>query len=103
MLNRVFVPGTAGAVAGLAVTMTVGYGTLFYSFSIMSGEFVEAFGWSRSFVFAVFSAGLLASGLIAPSAGNLLDRTQANCRAFRQRIFIQQITYLVHRHGVEVV
>lgn len=77
MLNRIFVPGTAGAVAGLAVTMTVGYGTLFYSFSIMSGEFVEAFGWSRSFVFAVFSAGLLASGLIAPSAGNLLDRVGA--------------------------
>ncbi|MCB2077862.1 MAG: MFS transporter [Novosphingobium sp.] len=77
MLNRVFVPGTAGAVIGLAITMTVGYGALFYSFSIMSGEFVIAFGWTRSFVYAVFSAGLLASGLIASMVGILLDRVGA--------------------------
>ena len=77
MLNRIFVPGTAAAVSGLAITMTVGYGALFYSFSILSGELAEAFGWTRSFVFAVFSVGLLASGLIAPFVGNLLDRVGA--------------------------
>ena len=77
MLNRIFVPGSAATVGGLALSQTVGYGTLFYSFSIMSGEFISAFGWSRSFVFAVFSAGLLANGLAAPMIGNLFDRIGA--------------------------
>ncbi|MCG6857166.1 MAG: MFS transporter [Salaquimonas sp.] len=77
MLNRIFVPGTAAPVGGLAITMTVGYGSMFYSFSILADQFVTAFGWSRSFVFAVFSVGLLASGLVAPAVGNLLDRVGA--------------------------
>lgn len=75
--DRVFVPGTAAATSGLAVTQTIGYGTLFYSFTILSGEFAAEFGWSRSFVFGVFSVGLLASGLAAPFVGSLLDRAGA--------------------------
>lgn len=77
VLGRMFVPGTAAVVSGLAVTQTVGYGALFYSFSIMSAELSAAFGWSRSFVFGIFSVGLLASGLMAPFVGSLLDRVGA--------------------------
>lgn len=72
-----FVPGTARTTIGLAVTQTIGYGTLFYSFTILSAEFGREFGWTQSFVFGVFSAGLLASGLAAPFVGNLLDRIGA--------------------------
>ncbi|MCL6705891.1 MFS transporter [Pseudomonas sp. R2.Fl] len=59
---------------GLGVSMTVGYGTLYYSFSILAPEIAGEFGWTQSFVFAVFSAGLLGGAFSAPIVGRLVDR-----------------------------
>jgi MFS family permease len=72
-----FLPGTALAVLGLGINCTIGYGSLFYSFSLLSVEFEQHFGWSKEFIFAVFSIGTFCGGLIAPFWGKCLDRYNA--------------------------
>ncbi len=71
-------PGAMGrgwaTTVALGVSMTVSYGTLFYSFAPLAASFMAEFGWSRSFVFGVFSAALLAGGVVAPITGWLIDR-----------------------------
>jgi len=62
------------ATIGLGVTMTIGYGTLYYSFSVLAPEIAREFGWGQSFVFGVFSLGLLAGAVSAPMLGRLVDR-----------------------------
>ncbi|MBE0496480.1 MAG: MFS transporter [Campylobacterales bacterium] len=69
-----FVEKTVASVLGLGVTTTIGYGTLLYAFTLLSLELEWHFLWSKSFVFGVFSLGLLVGGLIAPWAGRSLDR-----------------------------
>lgn len=59
---------------GLGVTMTIGYGTLYYSFSVLAPEIAREFGWEESFVFAIFSIGLLAGAVSAPIIGRMIDR-----------------------------
>lgn len=59
---------------GLGVSMTVGYGTLHYSFSVLTPAIARDFGWETSFVFGVFSAGLLAGAVSAPIFGRSIDR-----------------------------
>ncbi|MGY4749419.1 MFS transporter [Pannonibacter sp. Q-1] len=54
--------------------MTIGYGTLYYSFSVLAPEIARAFRWTESFVFAIFSAGLLAGAVSAPVIGRMIDR-----------------------------
>lgn len=72
-LHKFFVEGTIKSVIGLGITTTIGYGTLFYSFTIMSMELENYFGWSKSFLFGVFSFGLLLGGFITPYIGKKLD------------------------------
>ncbi|WP_430512520.1 MFS transporter [Pannonibacter phragmitetus] len=57
--------------------MTVGYGTLYYSFSVLAPEIARSFRWTESFVFAIFSAGLLAGAVSAPILGGMIDRNGA--------------------------
>lgn len=57
----------------LGVTTTVGYGTLYYAFGILAPPMSEDTGLSLSMIFALFSAGLAASALVAPRAGRLMD------------------------------
>lgn len=59
---------------GLGLTQIIGYGTLYYSFSILAPGMARDFGWTQEWVFAVFSAALLIGGLAAPSIGRRIDR-----------------------------
>ncbi len=72
-MKSIFIKGTARSVLGLGVTTTIGYGTLYYSFTIMASQFENEFGWSKSFIFGIFSLGILLGGFSAPKVGRLLD------------------------------
>jgi len=73
-LDKFFISGTIKSVLGLGVTTTIGYGTLYYSITIMSEELAREFLWSKSFIFAILSLGILLGGLIAPIVGKTLDK-----------------------------
>lgn len=61
-------------VIALGVTQIIGYGSLYYAFAILVPAIATEFGASQSSLYAVFSAGLLAGGFIAPQVGVLMDR-----------------------------
>ena len=61
----------AAAIWALGLTQIVGYGTLFYSFSILAPAMAADFGWPQQWVFGALSASLFVSGLLAPMAGRL--------------------------------
>lgn len=71
--KSIFIPGTIKSVLGIGTTTTIGYGTIYYSFTIMSTQIQNEFGWSKSFLFAIFSLGILLGGFLAPTVGKLLD------------------------------
>lgn len=58
----------------IGVSMTIGYGTLYYPFAILGPEIAGVQGWSTSFVFGVFSAALLTSAVTASIVGHAIDR-----------------------------
>jgi len=58
----------------LGLTQIAGYGTLYYSFSVVAPAIGHEYGWSQEWVFGALSAALLAGGLLAPLAGHLFDR-----------------------------
>lgn len=61
-------------IAALGLTQIIGYGTLYYSFSILAPDMAADVGWTVDAVFAVFSGALLVGGLAAPMLGSLMDR-----------------------------
>ncbi|MCY0149424.1 MFS transporter [Hoeflea sp. G2-23] len=58
----------------IGVSMTIGYGTLYYPFAILGPEIARDMGWSNSLVFGVFSAALLTSAVTASFVGRAMDR-----------------------------
>lgn len=68
---------SAGAIWALGVTQVIGYGTLYYSFSVLAPAIGREFGWSPEWVYAALTAALLAGGFMAPFAGHLADRLGA--------------------------
>lgn len=64
----------ASAIWALGATQIIGYGTLYYSYSMLAPAVAEELAWSQQWVFAVLSAALFASALLAPVAGHLADR-----------------------------
>lgn len=58
----------------LAVTQTVGYGVLFYTFGVLIVPMEEELGWSRAQTSGGFSLALLLSGLAAIPVGRFVDR-----------------------------
>ncbi|MFD1328830.1 arsenite efflux MFS transporter ArsK [Mycoplana ramosa] len=62
------------AIAALGLTQNIGYGTLYYSFSILASDMARGFGLSTEWIFGMLSIALLAGGLAAPWLGNALDR-----------------------------
>jgi len=61
-------------IAALGVTQIIGYGTLYYSFSILEPSISRDFAWSSEWIFGAFSAALLIGGLAAPLTGRSIDR-----------------------------
>jgi hypothetical protein len=66
-----------GIVAALGLTQIIGYGTLYYSFSILAPRMAADLGITLAQVFAVFSASLFVGGLSAPYIGRQMDRIGA--------------------------
>lgn len=64
----------AGAIWALGITQIIGYGTLYYSFSILAPGIAEEFGLAVEWIYGSISLALLAGGLISPYAGALADR-----------------------------
>jgi MFS family permease len=64
----------AAAVWALGTTQIIGYGTVYYSFSVLAPEIGREFGWSPEWVYGALTVALLAGGLLAPVAGYLADR-----------------------------
>ena len=60
-------------VVALAVIVNVGYGTIFYSFSVLLGEGAAAGEFSRTLLSASLGLGVIASGVLAPLVGTLCD------------------------------
>lgn len=58
----------------LAVTETVSYGALYYSFSVFVKPLERAFGWSGGAVSLAFTLSLLISGVVGLGVGRLVDR-----------------------------
>lgn len=64
----------ASAVWALGLTQILGYGTLFYSFSILAPAMAQEFSLPQQWMFGVLSAALFLSSLVAPIAGRWADR-----------------------------
>lgn len=63
-----------GPVVALGVTQIVGYGTLYYAFPIAVPAMAADVGLAQEWLYGLFSAGMLAGGLIAPAVGRAMDR-----------------------------
>ncbi|MCO7729009.1 arsenite efflux MFS transporter ArsK [Brucella intermedia] len=62
------------AIAGLGLTQNIGYGTLYYSFSILAPSMARDFSVSNEWIFGALSIALLAGGFLAPWLGKWIDR-----------------------------
>jgi MFS family permease len=66
-------PGGLRLIVALGITQVIGYGTLYYAFAVLAPRMTESFGWAPEWTYGGFAAGLLASGLVAPLTGRLID------------------------------
>lgn len=62
-----------GTILALGLTQIIGYGTLYYSFSILAPDMARGLNWSTEWIFAALSAALLLGGLTAPYLGRAID------------------------------
>ncbi|AOF93517.1 major Facilitator Superfamily protein (plasmid) [Sinorhizobium sp. RAC02] len=65
------------ALIGLGASQNIGYGTLYYAFSVLVPDIARDVGKSEQWVFGAFSIALLAGSLAAPFSGSLADRIGA--------------------------
>jgi MFS family permease len=61
-------------VAALGLTQIIGYGTLYYAFSIMAKDVAASLQVTTPTLYAIFSVGLLIGGFASPLLGRLMDR-----------------------------
>lgn len=74
-MHKTSVP--AGVVSALGLTQIIGYGTLYYSFSILAPGMATDLDLTLAEVFGVFSASLFIGGLSATYIGRQMDRIGA--------------------------
>ncbi len=65
------------AIIGLGVTQNIGYGTLYYSFSILAPDMARDLGLPNEWIFGALSVALLIGGFSAPWLGSMFDRVGA--------------------------
>ncbi len=65
------------ALVGLGASQNIGYGTLYYAFSVLVPDIAHDIGRSEQWVFGAFSVALLVGSLAAPLSGRLADRIGA--------------------------
>lgn len=65
------------ALIGLGASQNIGYGTLYYAFSVLVPDIARDLGRSEQWVFGAFSIALLFGSLAAPLSGTLADRIGA--------------------------
>jgi MFS family permease len=58
----------------LGASQIIGYGTLYYSFSILAEDIAKSLGVATSWLYGSFSLALLASAVLAPLIGRRIDR-----------------------------
>ena len=73
-LTRPGVRMRRGTVAALAITQTVGYGTLYYSFAVFLTPLATGLHTTTTAVTGTFTASVLAAALLAVPVGRWLDR-----------------------------
>ncbi len=61
-------------VAALGVTQVIGYGTLYYAFPIAVPAISQTHDVSETWLYGVFSVGMLLGGMVAPRVGRAMDR-----------------------------
>ncbi|MFG3702262.1 MFS transporter [Micromonospora sp. NPDC047620] len=61
-------------VAALAITSTIGYGTLYYTYAVLLGPMAASLGASTTAVTGALTASVLAGALMAIPVGRWLDR-----------------------------
>ncbi len=64
----------AAIVAALGLTKILGYGTIYYTFSILAPAMAADLGLSLEWTFGALSVALILGSLLAPKAGQLADR-----------------------------
>lgn len=64
----------AAAIWALGLSQIIGYGTLYYSFSVLAPAIGATFDWSPEWMFGALTIALLAGGLISPLSGHVIDR-----------------------------
>jgi MFS family permease len=57
-----------------AISTTVAYGVLYYSFAVFVQPMEQELGWNRAETSLAFSLAMLVGGLVAPLLGRFLDR-----------------------------
>lgn len=62
------------AILALGLTQIIGYGTLYYSFSILAPDMARDLDWSSEWIFGALSISLLIGGLAAPTMDRWIDR-----------------------------
>lgn len=65
--------GSGGLIAALAITQTVGYGVLYYAFSVLLGPMSRELGISTTTVAGAFTTAVLVTGLMSVPVGRWLD------------------------------
>ncbi|WEX11048.1 arsenite efflux MFS transporter ArsK [Chelativorans sp. AA-79] len=64
----------ASAIWALGLTQIIGYGTLYYSFSVLAPAIGATFDWTPEWTFGALTIALLAGGLVSPLSGHMVDK-----------------------------
>lgn len=67
-------PGAVATLWTLSVTQIIAWGTLYYGITLIGPRIMAETGWSKTLIYGAFSLALLASGLVAPRVGALIDK-----------------------------